>query len=37
MNQPDALSRNEPILWSTGLATDVWEMFCAAKKVTSKR
>ncbi|MFY9607085.1 MAG: ankyrin repeat domain-containing protein [Blastocatellia bacterium] len=30
MIQPDELKKNEPLLWSTGLGTDVWEMFCAA-------
>src|SRR5262249_8838066 len=30
MIQPDALKRNEPLLWSPGTGTDVWEMFCAA-------
>ena len=27
--QPDALKQNEPLKWSTGIGTDVWEMFCA--------
>ena len=30
MTQPDELKKNEPLLWSTGTGTDVWEMFCAA-------
>ncbi len=30
MIQPDALKKAEPLLWSPGLGTDVWEMFCAA-------
>ena len=30
MMQPDALKKNEPLVWSTGLGTDVWEMFCSA-------
>lgn len=29
MIQPDELKKNEPLLWSTGVGTDVWEMFCA--------
>jgi ankyrin repeat protein len=29
MIQPDALKRNEPLDWSTGTGTDVWELFCA--------
>ena len=27
MIRPDALTRNEPLLWSTGTGTDVWDMF----------
>ena len=27
--QPEALKKNEPLLWSAGTGTDVWEMFCA--------
>ena len=30
MIQPDALKKQEPLLWSAGIGTDVWEMFCAA-------
>lgn len=30
MIQPDELKKNEPLLWSAGTGTDVWEMFCAA-------
>ncbi len=30
MTQPEALSKNEPLFWSTGKGTDVWDMFCAA-------
>jgi ankyrin repeat protein len=30
MIQPDALKKNEPLLWSPGSGSDVWEMFCAA-------
>jgi ankyrin repeat protein len=30
MNRPDELTKNEPLLWSPGTGTDVWEMFCAA-------
>src|ERR1041384_7860990 len=29
MIQPDELKKDEPLLWSTGKGTDVWEMFCA--------
>ena len=32
MTQPDALKRNEPLMWSPGNGTDVWEMFCACIK-----
>jgi ankyrin repeat protein len=28
-SRPEALKANEPLLWSTGAGTDVWEMFCA--------
>ena len=31
MTQPEELSKNEPLFWSAGRGTDVWEMFCAAK------
>ena len=30
MIQPDELKRNEPLKWSPGIGTDVWEMLCAA-------
>ncbi len=30
MIQPDELKKNEPLVWSTGIGTDVWELFCAA-------
>src|SRR5690348_5316054 len=30
MFQPEALSKNEPLFWSTGEGIDVWKMFCAA-------
>jgi ankyrin repeat protein len=30
MIQPEELKRNEPLLWSPGTGTQVWEMFCAA-------
>lgn len=30
MTQPEALSKSEPLKWSTGLGTDVWAMFRAA-------
>src|SRR5215831_18000329 len=29
MIQPEALKKNEPLVWATGVGTDVWEMFCA--------
>jgi len=29
MIQPDALKRKNPWMWSPGIGTDVWEMFCA--------
>jgi ankyrin repeat protein len=29
MIQPDELKKNEPLLWSTGTGSDVWELFCA--------
>ena len=32
MTRPEALSKHEPLFWSTGIGTDVWEMFCAAAK-----
>ena len=30
MTQPEELKKNEPLTWSTGRGTDVWEMFRAA-------
>jgi ankyrin repeat protein len=30
MIQPDELTKSEPLMWSTGLGTDVWALFCAA-------
>jgi hypothetical protein len=30
LKQPDALKKEEPLMWSPGKGTDVWEMFCAA-------
>jgi ankyrin repeat protein len=30
MIRPEALKKAEPLLWSAGIGTDVWEMFCAA-------
>lgn len=30
MTQPAALQKEERLFWSTGLGTDVWQMFCAA-------
>jgi ankyrin repeat protein len=29
MFQPEALKKSEPLVWSPGLGTDVWQMFCA--------
>jgi RNA polymerase sigma factor (sigma-70 family) len=29
MIRPDVLKKNEPLIWSPGMGTDVWEMFCA--------
>lgn len=29
MTQPDALKLNEPLKWSSGKGTDVWDLFCA--------
>src|SRR5262245_53721776 len=29
MIQPEALKKKEPLTWSPGMGTDVWEMFCA--------
>jgi ankyrin repeat protein len=29
MTQPDELKKNERLVWSTGIGTDVWELFCA--------
>jgi hypothetical protein len=29
MNRPEELKRNEPLMWSTGTGTAVWEIFCA--------
>ena len=30
MIQPEALKQRKPWLWSPGIGTDVWEMFCAS-------
>src|SRR3954468_6554312 len=30
MIQPEALKKKEPLLWSPGMGTDVWQMFCVA-------
>ena len=30
MIQPRELQKDEPLVWSTGRGTDVWEMFCAS-------
>lgn len=32
MIRPEGLKKNERLLWSPGMGTDVWEMFCAAIK-----
>ena len=32
MYPPEALTKDEPLFWSTGKGTDVWAMFCAAMK-----
>jgi len=29
MFQPDELKKNQPLTWSPGVGTDVWELFCA--------
>jgi ankyrin repeat protein len=29
MTQPEALKKNEPLTWSPGIGTDVWNLFCA--------
>jgi ankyrin repeat protein len=29
MLRPDALTKNEPLVWSAGTGTDVWDLFCA--------
>src|SRR5262245_19171092 len=29
MVQPEELKRNEPLVWSVGRGTQVWELFCA--------
>lgn len=29
MIQPEALKKNEPLPWATGIGMDVWELFCA--------
>jgi ankyrin repeat protein len=28
MTQPDALKKNEPLIWSPGIGTEVWALFC---------
>jgi len=30
MTQPDLLTKDEPLFWSTGKGTDAWKIFCAA-------
>jgi hypothetical protein len=32
MTQPEELKKNEPLMWSSGKGTDVWEMVCACIK-----
>jgi ankyrin repeat protein len=29
MYRPDALKKSEPLTWSPGIGTDVWDLFCA--------
>jgi ankyrin repeat protein len=29
MTQPDELKKGEPLVWSSGIGTDVWDLFCA--------
>jgi ankyrin repeat protein len=29
MIRPEALKKNEPLVWATGTGTEVWELFCA--------
>jgi len=29
MTQPDELKKDEPLVWSSGRGTDVWNLFCA--------
>ncbi len=29
MIQPEELKKNEPLMWSAGTGTDVWDLFCA--------
>lgn len=29
MTQPEELKKTEPLVWSSGTGTDVWELFCA--------
>jgi ankyrin repeat protein len=29
MTQPEELKKSTPLLWSAGIGTDVWDMFCA--------
>jgi len=31
MIQPEGLKKNEPLKWSPGTGTDVWELFCACR------
>jgi len=32
MMQPELLTKDEPLFWSTGKGTEAWKMFCAAAK-----
>ena len=32
MTQPEQLKQKSPLLWSPGMGSDVWEMFCACIK-----
>src|ERR1700690_3200554 len=31
MIRPDALTKDEPLKWSPGTGTDVWDLFCACR------
>jgi ankyrin repeat protein len=32
MRRPEELKKSEPLVWSSGIGTDVWEMFCACMR-----